>query len=75
MPERSAPTLIVFAMSNATATRPMSGLGNFSRSAPASPLPVTMPIRAHIIWTGAMSGQVMKAVQSSVVPSWAPAIE
>jgi hypothetical protein len=36
---------------------------------------VTIPIRAHIIWTVAMSGQVIAAVQRSDVPSWAPATE
>src|SRR5260221_14214836 len=34
-----------------------------------------MPIRAHIICTAAMRGHVTNAVQSIVVPSWAPAIE
>ena len=49
--------------------------GELLRKAPARPLPVTMPMRAHIIWTAAISGQVSHAVQSSAVPSCAPAIE
>ena len=34
-----------------------------------------MPMRAHIIWTGAIRGQVRSAVHSIVVPNWAPASE
>src|ERR1700690_46747 len=34
-----------------------------------------MPMRAHIIWTAAISGHVSNAVQRSVVPSCAPATE
>ena len=49
--------------------------GTCARSAPAIPCPVTMPMRAHIVWTATMSGQVKSAVQSSAVPNCAPAIE
>ena len=75
MAERSAPTVIVFAINNAIASAATSGRGNFSPSARASPWPVTMPMRAHIIWIAAMSGQVMKAVHKIEVPSCAPTTE
>ena len=52
-----------------------SGAGIFCRNAAASPSPVTMPIRAHIICTAHISGKVSSAVHSIVVPSCAPAIE
>ena len=45
------------------------------RKLPESPRPVTIPIRAHIICTAAMSGHVMRAVQSNAVPCCAPATE
>lgn len=45
------------------------------RRAVAKPVPVTIPIRAHIDCTAAMSGHVMSEVQRRAVPSCAPAIE
>lgn len=45
------------------------------RSAAARPEPVTIPMRAHIIWTGAISGHVSAAVHSIDIPSCAPARE
>jgi len=75
MPARSAPMLIVFAMSSATHAPSRSGLGNFSLSAAMRPLPVTMPMRAHIVCTDAMRGHKKTAIQSSPVPSCAPATE
>jgi hypothetical protein len=75
IPERSAPMLIVFAAASARHTTTRLQRGNFCRRAPARPIPVTMPMRAHIIWTAAMSGNVSHAVQRSAVPSCAPAIE
>ena len=75
MPERSAPMLIVFAMKRAKVATAISGLGNLRRNVPASPRPVTIPMRAHMNWTHAMSGQVTSAVQSSAVPCCAPATE
>src|SRR6478735_2380504 len=47
MPERSAPMLIVFAMKRAKVATAISGLGNLRRNVPASPRPVTIPMRAH----------------------------
>src|ERR1700682_902961 len=75
MPERSDPMLIVFAMKRAPHTARRTGRGNFLRSAPIRPRPVTMPIRAHIVWTAAISGQVTRAVHRSLVPNCAPATE
>ena len=75
MPARSAPTLIVFAMRRATTKAMQIHLGTFLRSPLARPSPVTIPIRAHIIWTAAMRGQVATDVQRRLVPSCAPAIE
>jgi hypothetical protein len=67
--------LMVLAMSSATAMAPTIQRGNFARNAPASPMPVTMPIRAHIICTHPMSGQVTNADQRNAVPNCAPAAE
>jgi hypothetical protein len=41
--------LIVLAASRITAIVPTIQRGNFSRRAPASPMPVTIPTRADII--------------------------
>ena len=70
-----APTVIVFATNNPRQAAATSGRGNFSPSARASPLSVTRPMRAHIIWIAAMSGQVMNAVHRTEVPSCAPTTE
>lgn len=67
--------LMVFAAKSANAATTITGLGNFFRNTPARPRPVTMPMRAHIICTAPMSGQVRSAVQSSEVPCCAPAME
>ena len=67
--------LMVLAASNDTAKITSSQTGNRSLSVAASPLPVTIPIRAHMICTAAISGHVTRAVHSSVVPSCAPATE
>ncbi len=73
IPERSEPTLIEFAPNSAKATMISIQRGILSRNAPPSPFPVTMPMRAHMNCTQPISGQVMNAVQSSDVPSCAPA--
>jgi hypothetical protein len=75
MPARSAAMLIVFAVSRAITKASNSHLENRCLKFPTKPCPVTLPMRAHIICTAAMSGQVMSAVQSSLVPSCAPAME
>ena len=75
MPARSAATLIVLARNRATAATSSTLRGNFVRNAPAIPCPVTIPIRAHIDCTAAISGQVKRAVQRNDVPYWAPATE
>ena len=67
--------LIAFARKSAIAIAASTHAGNFWRKAVASPAPVTIPIRAHIICTAHISGKVSSAVQSSVVPDCAPAIE
>jgi hypothetical protein len=56
-------------------TMPSNQLGNRCLKFAAKPCPVTLPIRAHIICTAAISGHVRRAVQRSFVPSWAPATE
>src|SRR5450755_4508709 len=75
MPARSAAMLIVFAASRARTTARSSQLGNRRLKFPAKPCPVTIPIRAHIICTAAISGHVRSAVQRRLVPSCAPATE
>src|ERR1017187_5223062 len=75
MPARSAAMLIVFARRRENVAAMTKGFGTRFRSAAASPSPRTMPIRAHIICTAAMSGQVRRAVQRRLVPSCAPAME
>ena len=67
--------LIVFAAKSARQAATRAHLGNFLRSAPASPIPLTIPMRAHIIWTAAIRGHVNHAVQRSDVPSRAPTTE
>jgi hypothetical protein len=42
---------------------------------PASPAPVTRPIRAQISWITAMSGYEKSIVHSKPNPNWAPACE
>jgi hypothetical protein len=42
---------------------------------PASPCPVTRPIRALTTWIATISGQVSSTVHSIVKPNWAPACE
>jgi hypothetical protein len=71
----AAPMLIVFAMKRAKVATAISGLGNLRRNVPASPRPVTIPMRAHMNCTQPISGQVTNAVQSSAVPCCAPATE
>lgn len=75
IPERSAPILMVFAHSSETENATTSHRGYFFRNAAPSPCPVTMPIRAHMNCTAPISGHVMNAVQSRLVPSSAPAEE
>ena len=67
--------LIVLAMSKDKTKMPNNHFGNRRLRFPAMPRPVTIPMRAHIICTAAMSGQVSRAVQRSAVPSCAPATE
>jgi hypothetical protein len=67
--------LMVFAASRAMTKVSRSHFGNRCLKFAARPCPVTMPMRAHIICTAAISGQVSSAVQSSLVPSCAPATE
>jgi hypothetical protein len=67
--------LIVLAASRITAIVPTIQRGNFSRRAPASPMPVTIPTRADIICTQPMSGQVTNADHRKEVPNWAPTTE
>jgi hypothetical protein len=67
--------LIVLAIRRAPAARARTGRGNLSRSASINPRPVTMPIRAHMISTAAISGHVTQPIQSRPVPRRAPASE
>jgi hypothetical protein len=75
MPERSAPTLRVLAANSAMQAMINKRRGTFLRSDATSPRPVTMPMRAHMICTAAISGQVSRAVQRRPSPNCAPAIE
>lgn len=65
----------VFAKSRALERRTTNDFGYLSRNVPANPFPVTSPIRAHIICTAAINGQVMSEVHKRAMPSWAPAME
>src|SRR5262249_33027332 len=67
--------LIVFATSRAIAARATTRRGNLRRRDAARPSPVTIPMRAQVIWTTAMRGQVTPMVQSRDVPRAAPALE
>jgi hypothetical protein len=60
--------LIVLAASRETTKTPSSQLGNRRLKFPAKPCPVTIPIRAHIICTAAISGQVRSAVLKKTGP-------
>ena len=75
MAERSAPMVAIFASRRPPERKTTSDFGYLSRNIPARPLPVTNPIRAHIICTAAIKGQVMNAVHKRAVPNCAPAIE
>ena len=75
IPAKSDPILIVFAAKRVRAKMTRTHLGNFCFSAAAKPIPVTIPIRAHMNWTQPISGQVINAVHRSEVPVCAPAIE
>ena len=75
MPAKSAPMLIVLAVKRAITNASNSHFGNRCLKFAANPCPVTLPMRAHIICTAAISGHVSSAVQRSLVPSCAPAME
>jgi hypothetical protein len=61
--------LIVFAISNANEMPATTQRGNFLRNAPARPMPVTMPMRAHIICTQPIKGHVIHADHRNDVPN------
>ena len=67
--------LIVLAIKRAMTNASNSHFGNRCLKFAARPCPVTLPMRAHIICTAAISGHVSSAVHSSLVPSCAPAME
>jgi hypothetical protein len=75
IPAKSAPTLIVFAAKRAAAKMTRTHLGNFCFNVAAKPVPVTIPIRAHMNCTQPISVQVINAVHSNEMPVCAPAIE
>jgi len=66
---------MVFATRRAMTKVSRSQRGNRCLRFAPRPCPVTLPMRAHIICTAAIRGQVSNAVQSSLVPSCAPATE
>src|SRR5262245_9384567 len=74
IPDRCAATLTVFASNRAVMAAKTTGLGHRALNPAVMPRPLTMPIRAHVICTVAMSGHVIKAVQRREVPKRAPAI-
>ena len=67
--------LMVLAASSATMARINTGRGNLWRNAPPRPRPLAMPMRAHIICTAAINGQVRSAVHNMALPRCAPATE
>lgn len=62
MPPRSAPMLTVFVMTSRMHALHNTHFEYRRRITPASPSPVTMPSRAHIICTATISGNENKAV-------------
>jgi hypothetical protein len=64
MPPRSAPMLKTFATINRKHAPHSTQRGYARRRTPASPRPVTIPSRAHMSCTAAISGKENRAVQS-----------
>ncbi len=67
--------LITFATINSKQEPQRTHRGNRSRTSPASPRPVTMASRPHIICTATISGKESRAVHSGPYPKVAPATE
>ncbi len=62
MPPRSAPMFTVFAITSRAQAPHNTHREYWRRMTPASPSPVTMPRRAHIICTAVISGNEKSAV-------------
>jgi hypothetical protein len=75
MPATSAAMFSVFAPTTSTTSVRRSQAGITCRIAAIRPVPVTIPMRAHISWTAIIIGTVINATQSRPKPRLAPAIE
>ena len=75
MAATSAAIFSVLAISNSKTTPLRTMGGNADLILAASPLPVTLPICAHIAWIADISGYATGIVQSMLRPNWAPAWE
>ncbi len=75
MPPRSAPILNTLATISSRQAGHSTHREYRNRIAPPSPRPVTIPNRAHISCTAAISGKVTRAVQRKEYPKDAPATE
>ncbi len=69
MAATSAAMLRVFATSSRTTTPYNTAGGNAAFMFAASPLPVTRPMRAHIDWIAAISGNASGIVHSMLRPN------
>ena len=65
MPAMSAAMLSVLAATTSTTSVRSIHIGITRRIAAMSPVPVTMPMRAHASWTAIIIGTVINATQSS----------
>src|ERR1017187_5696366 len=75
MPPRSAPMLNTFATISSRHAGHSTHREYRNRMAPPSPRPVTIPSRAHISCTAAISGKETRAVHRKEYPKTAPATE
>src|ERR1039458_9692053 len=75
MPPRSAPILNTLATISSRHAGHSTHRGYRNRMAPPSPRPVTIPSRAHISCTAAISGKETRAVHRKEYPKTAPATE
>ena len=66
MPPRSAAMFTMLAMTSSEQAPQRTHRGYRARITPASPRPVTIPRRAHIICTAAINGNEKRAVHSGV---------
>src|ERR1051325_7588970 len=75
IPPRSAPMLKTFATIRRKQALHNIQRGQVRRKTPARPRPVTIPKRAHIIWTADIRGNEKRAVHNGAYPNKAPVTE